>query len=53
MKTFADMAKENPMQFVHRASDVWGKIIPVLGLVKRPVDQKIFTLGMYYFFCYR
>jgi len=42
----ADIAKCNPIEFTSRASDVFAKVTPVLGQVKKNGEIKIFTLGL-------
>lgn len=46
LKALADIASANPIAFVDRLGDVFGKITPVLGLVSKSTEMKIFTLGI-------
>ena len=48
LKCLADIAKCNPIEFTSRASDVFAKVTPVLGQVKKNGEIKIFTLGMFF-----
>ena len=46
MKCLADISQTNPIEFVSKLSEIYGRVVPVLGGIKRPIDQSVFTLGM-------